>query len=319
MSIHSLPKPLVGALDSLFAGGSGKTGEGLSDFRTVGGGCINNAGVLTLDDGRHYFLKWNATPLPQLFEREAEGLKALHDAGAIRVPKPIATKSTIYSAEEISVTADLNLHSDAPPFLVLENIEVGQPGPGFFEEFGARFAELHRATPQDRCGFENNNYLGSTPQPNSWHDNWTEFFCENRLNYQFKLARQNGVGGEKLQKLGAKLMGRLAEWLDEPSESACLLHGDLWGGNYLASSSGDPVLIDPAAYYGRREADLAMTKLFGGFSSEFYAAYNEVWSLAEGSEERIEIYKLYHLLNHLNLFGGSYQSGCMNILNRLVG
>lgn len=119
-----------------------------------------------------------------------------------------------------------------------------------------------------------------------------------------------------MNKHGDRLMDRLEEWLIEPDEPACLLHGDLWGGNYMVDAAGEPVLIDPAAYYGRREADLAMTMIFGGFDGRFYRAYEEVWPLPEGSQDRLEIYKLYHYLNHLNLFGGGYYSSCMAILRR---
>ena len=130
------------------------------------------------------------------------------------------------------------------------------------------------------------------------------------------LARRNGVGDAAMQRAGARLMERLEELIGEPNEPACLLHGDLWGGNYMTDTRGEPVLIDPAAYCGRREADLAMTRLFGGFDARFYRAYEEVWPLGDGAEERLEIYKLYHLLNHLNLFGGGYHGSCMAILRR---
>ena len=166
-------------------------------------------------------------------------------------------------------------------------------------------------------GFEEDNYIGATPQPNAWTDDWVTFFAEQRLGFQLRLAADNGFGGE-LARLGERLLSRLGELIDEPAEPACLLHGDLWGGNYLCDAEGQPVLIDPAAYYGRREAELAMTTLFGGFDSAFYGAYEEAWPLAPGSAERLEIYKLYHLLNHLNLFGGGYLGGCLGVLRRFA-
>lgn len=279
------------------------TGDSASIVETtpVSGGSINSACLLTLDDGRRLFLKSNPAPLPQMFEREAEGLQALADAGALRVPRPIT-------------------HGDDPiPFLVLEAIDVGSPGPGFFEDFGWRFAQLHRDEKADRYGFEHDNYIGSTTQPNGWMDSWTEFWRECRLGHQLRLAEDRGRSDAELRRLGDRLMDQLDVFLGDVVEPPSLLHGDLWGGNYLCDTDGAAVLIDPAVYYGHREADLAMTRLFGGFQPAFYRAYEEIWPLEPGSDERGKIYELYHLLNHLNLFGGGYRAGCVAILRRLVG
>ena len=276
---------------------------------TVSGGCINSARRLQLSDGRSLFLKTNPAPLPHMFEREAEGLSALAKVGCLRVPGPIA-------------------HGTDPiPFLVMEAVDMGSPGrdsPNFFEDFGRRFAELHRASIRadptaGRFGFENDNYLGSTPQPNAWMDSWTEFWRERRLGHQLRLAESTGRVDADLLRLGDRLMDRLENYLGDVAEPPSLLHGDLWGGNYLADSDGNAVLIDPAAYYGHREADLAMTRLFGGFQPAFYRAYEEAWPLKPGAAERGKIYELYHLLNHLNLFGGGYRPGCWAILRHLVG
>ncbi len=133
-----------------------------------------------------------------------------------------------------------------------------------------------------------------------------------------RLARERGLSDDELDRLGDRLLERLDDWIDLREEPACLLHGDLWSGNYMADDAGDPVLIDPAAYYGHREADLAMTELFGGFDHTFYEAYEEEWPLPPGSPERREIYKLYHLLNHLNLFGRGYRARCIGILQRFA-
>ena len=268
----------------------------------AGGGCINDARVIQTEDGRQFFLKANPHTLPGMFPREAEGLAALNEAGTLRVPKPLGTGGE----DDNGVT----------PFIVLEYIASGPRKAGFMEDFGRRFAKLHRKTLVSRYGFEKDNYLGSTTQKNSWNDNWTDFWRENRLGFQLELARQNGYSDRKLDDLGGKMINRLDDLIGEPNEPPCLLHGDLWGGNYMADQKGDPVLIDPAAYYGRREADLAMTMIFGGFDRNFYSAYEEVWPLSDGSPDRLEIYKLYHYLNHLNLFGGSYYSSCINILQR---
>jgi fructosamine-3-kinase len=206
--------------------------------------------------------------------------------------------------------------SDAPPFLLMECIETGRPAGGFFEAFGRALALLHREARGARYGFERDNYIGATEQPNDWNDDWTAFWREQRLGYQLALARRQGLSDGAMIRHGDRLLERLDTLIGEPAEPPSLLHGDLWGGNYLVDERGGPVLIDPAAYYGRREADLAMTHLFGGFDARFHRAYEEVWPLEEGAAERLEIYKLYHLLNHLNLFGGSYYGGCMAILRR---
>lgn len=267
----------------------------------VSGGSINSARLLTSSDGRKLFLKSNPAPLPHMFEREAEGLCALAGAGHLRVPRPIA-------------------HGEDPiPFLVMEAVEVSSPGRGFFEDFGRRFAQLHRDATSERFGWTNDNYIGSTTQPNGWMDSWTDFWRERRLGHQLRLAESQGRADAELRRLGDRLMNRLDDFLGDVDEPASLLHGDLWGGNYLTDTDGRAVLIDPAVYYGHREADLAMTRLFGGFQPAFYRAYEEAWPLQAGSEVRGKIYELYHLLNHLNLFGGGYRSGCVSILRRLVG
>lgn len=274
----------------------------------VGGGSINRAALLQLEDGRSVFLKWNPAPLPAMFVLEAEGLHALAEVGQIRVPR--------------QAVAGGGSDEGAPPFLVMEAIATGSKGRGFSELFGRRFAEHHRRGRGDRYGFAHDNYIGSTPQPNAWNDDWIAFWRGRRLGYQLDLARRSGRASAELDRLGDRLLARLDEWIGEPGdadEPPCLLHGDLWGGNYLVDEHGEPVLIDPAVYYGRREADLAMTRVFGGFDRRFYAAYEESWPLAPGAEERLRIYELYHLLNHLNLFGSGYLGSCLEILRPLVG
>ncbi|MEE8585390.1 MAG: fructosamine kinase family protein [Acidobacteriota bacterium] len=270
----------------------------------VGGGCINQASRIELEDGRRFFLKSNPRPLPRLFESEAEGLLALRQADCLRVPEVVATGGG---------------REGLPHFILMEYIPTGRPGPGFFEKFGRGLAQLHRQARGEQFGFENDNYLGSTPQPNQWTSDWVRFVRQCRLGHQLKMARQNGLSDPEMDRLGQRLLDRLDDWIGHPDEPPGLLHGDLWGGNYLCDDRADPVLIDPAAYYGRGEADLAMTQLFGGFDASFYHAYEDVHPLAPGSQERLEIYKLYHLLNHLNLFGRSYFSGCMGILRRFGG
>jgi fructosamine-3-kinase len=294
-------------------GGPAETAVEITAAVPVAGGSINRAFRVDLADGRRLFVKAHAAAPGAMFEREAEGLGALAAAGALRVPR-----------EPLPGTAA------GVAFLVMEWIEPGRPGPGFFERFGRSLARLHRASaaagpaggraaPAERFGFRTDNWLGSTPQPNDWAESWVGFWRERRLGHQLRLARARGLSDRTLDRLGDRLLARLGEWIDLPGEPPCLLHGDLWGGNYLADERGEPVLIDPACYYGHREADLAMTRLFGGFSPAFYAAYEEEWPLPPGSEERLAVYELYHLLNHLNLFGRSYRGRCVAVLERLVG
>ena len=264
---------------------------------SIAGGCISSARRVELTDGRGYFVKQNDSAPPDMFPREADGLRALGDAGAIAVAQPVVAGDT---------------------FLVLEWIESGQPVANFSETFGEQLATLHRTTQTTRCGFEHDNYIGSTPQPNGWMEDWISFWRERRIGFQLKRARERGLSDRSFDALGNALLERLDTLLAGHTENACLLHGDLWGGNYLVNHAGVPVLIDPAAYYGAREADLAMTTLFGGFESAFYDAYEATWPLEPESEQRIGVYKLYHLLNHLNLFGGSYRQSCVSIMRALT-
>jgi protein-ribulosamine 3-kinase len=272
----------------------------IASEQSLSGGCINDARRIELTDGRRFFLKSNKDPLPGLFEREAEGLAALAVSGAVRVPSLIGTGGGDGTCE---------------PFIVLEMIEAGPRAADFSEAFGRGLAQLHRASTADRYGFDADNYIGATPQPNKWADEWIEFWQEHRLGYQVRLAHDNGYGSA-MGPLAQKMADRLDHWIGEPDEPPTLCHGDLWSGNYLVDQAGHAVLIDPATYYGRREADLSMTTMFGGFDSYFYGAYREAWPLADGWEARLDIYQLYHHLNHLNLFGTGYLSGCETILRR---
>jgi fructosamine-3-kinase len=290
------------AVERAVAGREGAAVEIVGD-RPLAGGCIHDSRLVELADGRQLFVKADRTAADDLFEREAEGLAALAAAEAIRVPRD-----------------PLPGRAGGVVFLVMEAIPNGRPGAGFWDDFGRRFARLHRETAGGgdggRSGFAHDNYLGGTPQPNRWTADWVEFFRVHRLGHQLELARKNGRSTDDLERLGDRLMDRLDGLLDAGHEPCCLLHGDLWSGNFLADDEGSPVLIDPAAYYGHREADLAMTSLFGGFDRGFYAAYGEEWPLPAGTERRQEIYQLYHLLNHLNLFGGGYLGGCLRVLRK---
>lgn len=290
------------AIEARLETATGQPSE-IARTRFVGGGSIHAASVVTLEDSRRFFVKHNASAPPDMFETEAAGLAALAEPGVIRVPgNPLPGGG-----------------GGVPRFLILEAVETGATKAGFFENFGRRFARLHRETQREPFGFDHDNYIGSTPQPNAETENWVDFWRTHRLGFQLRLARKKGVSDDELDRLGDRLMDRLEEWIDLPGEPACLLHGDLWGGNYLSDENGEPVLIDPAVYYGHREADLAMTRVFGGFEPAFYRAYEDEWPLPPGSEDRLPLYELYHLLNHLNLFGRSYRGRCVGILRRYVG
>jgi fructosamine-3-kinase len=269
----------------------------------VGGGCIADTAVAAFADGFRVFVK-RVAGAPGMFEAEAEGLRALAAAGAIRVPQVLA------------------VGTDS---LVLELVESAPRRPDFFEDFGRRCAALHR-TRGKTFGFPGDNFIGATPQPNrpldaDWPDaapddgtGWPGFFLERRLRVQARLAERRD-GGELARLLG-RAEARIAEMLAGAPEVPALLHGDLWGGNFMVDERGETCLIDPAAYYGHREADLAMTRLFGGFDPAFFAAYEEAAPLAPGHAERLPLYQLYHLMNHFNLFGGGYHGRSQRILQR---
>jgi len=274
-------------------------------LRGVSGGCIAQARIAEFADGSAVFVKSGDGG----FVQEAAGLSALAAARAIRVPRVLA------------------VDDDA---LVLEHIESAPACRDFFEIFGRRFAKLHEHRGR-ACGFAADNTIGSTPQPNAplaadWHAlpdrpgdgaDWPSFYIERRLRFQVDLAARNGHG-DTLRRLLDRAEPAIRELLAAALEPPSLLHGDLWSGNFITDEHGEPCLIDPAVYHGHREADLAMTRLFGGFAPAFYAAYDEALPLAPGHEERLPLYQLYHLLNHLNLFGGSYYAQSERILRRFA-
>ncbi|MCJ7554355.1 MAG: fructosamine kinase family protein [Ignavibacteriaceae bacterium] len=263
---------------------------------SVSGGCISDSQILKCASGKKYFLKVNYSQPPDMFIKEANGLKELRKADAIRIPEVI--------------WADSN-------FILLECIDGSSRTKYFFEDFGRKFAELHKYK-SDKFGFYEDNYIGSTPQMNhsdkSEESDWIEFYFNKRILFQYNLAKKNDYADSTLTSLIKKLEDKISEIIEGSEETPCLLHGDLWGGNYIVDEKGKVCLIDPAVYYGHREADLAMTKLFGGFSDEFYKSYNESYPLPDGFEFRENIYKLYHVMNHLNLFGTGYYSQTISIL-----
>ena len=276
-------------------------GVRVRDAEPVGGGCIANACRVDTETGP-FFLKWSAdAEVAQTFDAEAAGLRALAEAHSpLLVPGVLVARGA---------------GPDGPGILLAEWIEQGREGSDFWEGFGAGLAALHRHT-GPRFGFEIDNFVGRLPQDNGWADDWATFFRERRLAPQVETARRSGVWQRGWDPHLDRLYARLEDVLP-PTPEASVLHGDLWSGNFLVAAGGAAVLVDPAAYYGHREADLAMTELFGGFDDRFYAAYREAWPLEPGYAQRRDVYNLYHLINHLNHFGGSYVGAVTSTLRRL--
>lgn len=275
----------------------------ISSSRSVSGGDINEAARLDLNDGTALFLKYNSNPLPKLFEVEAKGLKLLASAKAIRVPR---------------VFAYAEAAAGLPSYLLLEWIDSNSSGSSdLIREFGRSLARLHQVA-GNSFGLDHDNYIGSLPQSNKQSSSWTEFYRDQRLGEQASLARKSGLMPSRREELFEKLCSKLDQFIPDSEVSPSLLHGDLWGGNYLTTER-EAVLIDPAVYYGDREVDIAMTQLFGGFSREFYEGYDEVWPLPSDNAERRDLYQLYPIFVHLNLFGGSYGARVDSILRHYVG
>ena len=263
----------------------GATGAAVTGSRTLTGGDINHAYAATLEDGREVFVKASRTgqASPEMFRAEARGLAWLEAAGALRVPTVIAT---------------------GDDFLVLELIRPTRPGRSFDEELGRGLAALHRASPAT-FGLDHDNFIGTLPQSNRLAGRWSDFYASARLEPQLKRAIDGGRMSPTVERGMRRVMSDL-DRLVGPPEPPARLHGDLWSGNLMCDDRGAPCLIDPAVYGGHREMDLAMMRLFGGFSTRTLDAYKEAFPLAPGHRERVALYQLYPLLVHLNLFGGSY-------------
>jgi Fructosamine-3-kinase len=285
------------------SGISGSKAE-LAKSRRIAGGDINEAYGLTLTDGTQIFMKSNRKENLSFFQTEVSGLNALAQTGAIGTPEILCTGTDEEGAGK--------------SFLMLGFIEPGQRIPDYWAVFARELAAMHQAGTADfvlggKFGFAADNYIGSGTQRNTVHTGWIDFYRDSRLVPQFERAsRYFGVAEEKRID---RLLAHLGDRLVEP-EHPSLLHGDLWSGNVMTGPDGKAWLIDPAAYVGHAEADLAMTELFGGFPSVFYDVYREAAPLQPGYDERRDLYHLYHLLNHLNLFGRGYFSSVKNIIDR---
>lgn len=279
-------------------------GESLQvdSMRSVGGGCINAAYALDAET-RRFFIKINSASGLDMFEAEAEGLREICQSHTLRVPEPLCWGTA---------------GSDA--YLVMENLDLGSRGSA--AQLGENLAAMHRVIQESngrpRYGWFRDNTIGSTTQINDYEDDWERFWVKHRLGFQLDLARHKGAGTRMLRQ-GEKLMESLAVFFEGYNPEASLLHGDLWSGNYAFDSSGNPVIFDPAVYYGDREAELAMTELFGQFPTDFYSAYQSVYRLDDGYKTRKTLYNLYHILNHFNIFGGGYCSQAEGMINRLLG
>ncbi len=263
----------------------------------VTGGYNSQTWHIEGSDARHYFVKLNSADKTAMFAGESAGLAALAATHTVRVPLHI-THGTI----------------DAHAFLVLEHFNLYSNGKAGL--FGEQLAALHRVQ-ASQFGWEQDNTLGLTMQRNAHSADWVQFWREQRLGFQLELTAHNGYVG-KLQTLGEQLMERLPDLLANHRPAPSLLHGDLWGGNYAFLADGTPVMFDPAPYYGDREADIAMTELFGGFDPAFYAAYHAAYPMDAGYAKRKMLYNLYHLLNHCNMVGSAYVAQAEEIMQRLL-
>ncbi len=262
---------------------------------SVGGGCINSTYVVE-DGQQRYFVKVNDAHQSAMFSAEAAGLVELARPQALRIPIPIATGI-----------------SGKKSFLVLECLDLGREDRKSMEKMGRGLAMLHR-TFQAYFGWSRNNSIGLTPQHNPMTSDWVGFWGTHRLGYQLHLARHETY----LVQRGENLLEKLASFFMDYRPRPSLVHGDLWRGNAAVTRTGEPVFFDPAVYYGDHEVDLAMTELFGGFEEGFYASYREVWPLDGGYPVRKDLYNLYHVLNHFNLFGGGYGHQAARMMDRLL-
>ena len=275
-----------------------ETGDDLSHYQTssVSGGSINTA-IKLYTPQLQYFIKLNHVNLLAMFEAEAQGLQALAATNTLRIPNVICLGQTANNS-----------------YLVLEHIELTNLHGRASAEMGTQLAKLHQQT-QPFFGWHIDNTIGSTKQYNHREHDWLTFWQQHRLGQQLNFAAKNGYTG-RLQDKGQQLLTQLPHFFDGYDPQPALLHGDLWGGNFMVGEKGEPIIIDPAVYYGHREMDLAMSQLFGGFSSEFYTSYNKYFPLEKGWQKRMDYCNLYPLLVHVNLFGGGYAASVSSIISR---
>ena len=281
----------------------------VKDVRPLSGGCISEVLAVSLESdagsglpGR-LVVKRNAASMIENFQCEADGLRAIEASGSIRVPKPLAAAL---------------IHGNS--YLAMEFIESGKSASRdqLFDRFGRALANFHRVTRGHRIGWKTDNYLGAAPQSNQPSDSWPEFFAEQRLRFQLRWTTDQQLADSTLTRDVEQIIHSITTLLDGREDSTSLLHGDLWSGNYLFDTHGEPVLLDPAVYHGCREAEWGMIRLFGGCPPAFEEAYQDEWRMPAGWRRRSKLYLLYHELNHLNLFGTSYLSGCKSTASEIL-
>jgi len=277
----------------------------VKEHRSITGGCINQ-GVMITDGQRRFFIKLNQRKYLDMFVSEAAGLQQLIETQTISLPHPICW----------GIAGERS-------YLVLEWIDFGSGEPTVWREMGRKLARLHQwvpklmdgKSPHQPFGWHRNNTIGLTPQLNPWTRDWSNFWIHSRIDYQLQMAQQRGGYFPKAEQLLTLIPTLLRGHYPRPS----LVHGDLWTGNWGIRCTGEPVIFDPAPYWGDREVDLAMTELFGRFPEPFYQGYDELFPMEKGYESRKVLYNLYHVLNHFNLFGGSYESQVNTMISQLIG
>ncbi len=300
--MYHLPPPVRDGVEAALRA-LGKPGR-IREVTAVSGGCINHGARLDVDGGATFFLKWNPSAPPGMFEAESDGLTALRAADSLRAPLPVARGGG----------------AGVPAWLLMEHVAPGAPGGDFHVRLGRGLAEVHRSAGNDRVGWHHDNWIGSLPQRNTPSGSWAAFWRDERIAPQLERARQGGYlrgsAGDALDDLVEAIPAALA---DVDSVAPALLHGDLWNGNVYPDSSGGPVIIDPAVYRGHSEVDLAMTELFGGFGDAFYAAYDEAAGIDPAYHAyRRDLYQLYYLLVHVNLFGSGYEAGTVSAAKKVL-
>ncbi|MGA8164509.1 MAG: fructosamine kinase family protein [Waddliaceae bacterium] len=265
---------------------------------SASGGVLNQCLSFATDKGK-FFVKANKENPVAMFAAEAAGLRSIIKTGTLKVPTPY-----FYGQKQ------------GCSFLILEHLELLPHTAESQRQLGKQLAEMHLKKEATQFGYPIDNTIGTTPQINGWKENWVEFFITNRLDYQLRLA-ETRYHDKEIRKSGEKFLKKFSDFFTDLTIFPSLLHGDLWNGNTAANGEGNPVVYDPAVYYGHHEADLGILLMFGGFTSDFHQAYHENIPKQPGFEERQLGYQLYHYLNHYNLFGDSYRPTCLSIIKKV--
>lgn len=284
---QSIEESIYQATDEMFS---------IKSRDSISGGCINEA-YRIVGSNKNYFVKINQASNLAMFEAEFKGLEEMAKTRSVRVPAPVVVGKVAGQA-----------------YFVMEYIAMG--GGSSTIKFGEQLALMHRSS-QEKFGWSQDNTIGSTKQVNTLCADWVNFWAKYRLNYQLTLAASKGCGS-RLISLGEELIERVPDFFSNYQPEVSLLHGDLWGGNFSTDTNGNPVIYDPATYFGDRETDIAMTELFGGFGQDFFQSYNATWSLDDGYQSRRDLYNVYHILNHFVLFGGGYAHQAERMISSLL-